>query len=405
MSITGIFRIAFKSLKRNKTRTFLTMLGIIIGVAAVITMLAIGQGAKKIVEDQIDSMGTNVIIVTVNFSQSSSNVRQAAGSGSLLELADVDAIRQQVSGVLYTSPVYNSGGQLKYESKNWRTGIMGVDVDYFFIRKMDISAGELFNASDVDNGAKVCVIGKTVADNLFGDIDPVGKIMRIRNIPFTIKGVLVAKGQNAMGNDQDDIVLAPYSTVYDRLLGQHWRNMMIMASAASKEDIPVVQQDILDLLQARHRGTTSEEFFVRTQSDVAEAASSVSDTMTILLASIASISLLVGGIGIMNIMLVSVTERIKEIGIRMAVGASKRDVLLQFIIEAVTISILGGIIGIMLGLAASKVVASATDWSVAVTPWSIVLSVGFSMAIGIFFGWYPASKAANLNLIDALRYE
>lgn len=405
MSITGIIRIAFKSLQRNKTRTFLTMLGIIIGVAAVITMLAIGQGAKKIVEEQIDSMGTNVIIVTVNFSQSSSNVRQAAGSGTLLELADVEAMRRQVSGLLYASPVYNSFGRLKYESNNWRTGIMGVDVDYFFIRNMNVSSGELINASEVENGAKVCVIGKTVADNLFGDIDPVGKIMRIRNIPFTIKGVLESKGQNAMGNDQDDVVLAPYSTVYARLLGQHWRNMMVMASAASKEQIPVVQQDILDLLQARHRGTTSEEFFVRTQSDVAEAASSVSDTMTILLASIASISLLVGGIGIMNIMLVSVTERIKEIGIRMAVGAGKRDVLLQFIIEAVTISILGGLIGIVLGLAASRIVASATDWSVAVTPWSILLSVGFSMAIGIFFGWYPASKAANLNLIDALRYE
>ncbi len=405
MSILGIIRIALKSLTRNKTRTFLTMLGIIIGVAAVITMLAIGQGAKKIVEEQVNSMGTNVIVVSVNFSQSGSNVRQAAGSGSLLEVEDVDAIRDQVDGVLYASPVYTTFGQLKYEGNNWRTGIMGVDADYFYIRDMKTSSGELFHASDVENGAKVCLIGKTVADNLFGDVDPVDKIIRIRNIPFTVKGVLAAKGQNVMGNDQDDTVIAPYTTTYARLLGHRWRNMMVLISAESKDAIQLVQQDILDLLQNRHRGTTSEEFAVRTQTDLADTANSVSNTLTILLASIAGISLLVGGIGIMNIMLVSVTERIKEIGIRMAVGAGKRDVLLQFIIEAVAISIMGGIIGIMLGFGAAKIVGDIMKWSIAVTPWSVILSVGFSMAIGIFFGWYPASKAANLNLIDALRYE
>jgi putative ABC transport system permease protein len=405
MSIFGIIRIALKSLTRNKTRTFLTMLGIIIGVAAVITMLAIGQGAKKIVEDQVNSMGTNVIMVTTNFMQSSSNVRQAAGGGNLLEVADVEAIRDNVDGVLYASPVYNTWGQLKFEGSNWRTGIMGVDADYFFIRDMRASQGELFNASEVEMGAKVCLIGKTVADNLFGDIDPVDKIIRIRNIPFTVKGVLEAKGQNVMGMDQDDTVIAPYTTVYTRLLGQRWRNMMVLVSAKSKDAIQLVQQDVLDLLQSRHRGTTSEAFSVRTQTELADTANSVSNTLTILLASIAGISLLVGGIGIMNIMLVSVTERIKEIGIRMAVGAGKRDVLLQFIIEAVAISIIGGILGILLGFGAAKVVGDIMKWSVDVTPWSVVLSVGFSMAIGIFFGWYPASKAANLNLIDALRYE
>lgn len=405
MSILGIIRIAFKSLLRNKTRTFLTMLGIIIGVAAVITMLAIGKGAQKIVEDQVSSMGTNVIMVTTNFSQSASNVRQAAGSGNLLEVEDVEAIRDQLKGVLYASPVYNTWGQLKFEGNNWRTGIMGVDVDYFFIRDMKVSQGELFHASDVENGSKVCVIGKTVADNLFNGVDPVDKIIRIRNIPFTVKGVLEAKGQNVMGSDQDDTVIAPYTTTYTRLLGNRWRNMMVLVSAQSEEGIPLVQQDILDLLQSRHRGTTSEEFAVRTQTELAETANSVSNTLTILLASIAGISLLVGGIGIMNIMLVSVTERIKEIGIRMAVGAGKRDVLLQFIIEAVAISIIGGFLGILLGFAAAEIVGNAMKWSIAVTPWSVVLSVGFSMAIGIFFGWYPASKAANLNLIDALRYE
>lgn len=403
MSLLGIIRIALKSLTRNKTRTFLTMLGIIIGVAAVIAMLAIGQGAQKIVEDQVNSMGTNVIMVYSNFSQSA--VRQAAGGGNLLTIQDAEAIRDQLDGVLYTSPVYNSWGQLKYESKNWRTGIMGVDADYFFIRDMQTSAGELFYRSDVENGAKVCVIGKTVADNLFGDINPVGKIIRIRNIPFTVTGVLTAKGQSVMGNDQDDAVIAPYTTVYQRLLGHRWRNMMIMVSAVSRDAIHIVQQDIMDLLQARHRGTTSEEFVVSSQTDLAETANNVSHTMTILLASIAGISLLVGGIGIMNIMLVSVTERVKEIGIRMAVGAGKRDVLLQFIIEAMAISIMGGILGILLGFGAARVVSKIMDWNIAVTAWSILLSVGFSMSIGIFFGWYPAKKAANLNLIDALRYE
>lgn len=404
MSVFGIIRIALKSLTRNKTRTFLTMLGIIIGVAAVITMLAIGQGAKRIVEDQVNSMGTNVIMVSSNFSQAGT-ARQAAGGGNLLEVDDVEAIRDQVDNVLYASTVYNTSGQLKYEGNNWRTGIMGVDADYFFIRDMRTSQGELFHNSDVENGAKVCVIGKTVADNLFGDVDPVDKIIRIRNIPFTVKGVLVAKGQNVMGMDQDDTVIAPYTTVFSRLLGQRWRNMMILVSAQSKESIMMVQQDILNLLQARHRGTTSEEFMVRTQTDLADTANSVSNTMTILLASIAGISLLVGGIGIMNIMLVSVTERIKEIGIRMAVGAGKRDVLLQFIIEAMAISIIGGFLGILLGFGAAKIVGDTMKWSIDVTPWSVMLSVGFSMVIGVFFGWYPARKAANLNLIDALRYE
>jgi len=404
MSVFGIIRIALKSLTRNKTRTFLTMLGIIIGVAAVITMLAIGQGAKRIVEEQVNSMGTNVIMVSSNFSRAGT-ARQAAGSGNLLQVDDVEAIRDQIDNVLYASTVYNTWGQLKYEGKNWRTGIMGVDADYFFIRDMQTTQGELFHNSDVENGSKVCVIGKTVADNLFGDVDPVDKIIRIRNIPFTVKGVLVAKGQNVMGVDQDDTVIAPYTTVFSRLLGQRWRNMMILVSAQSKESILQVQQDILNLLQVRHRGTTSEEFMVRTQTDLADTANSVSNTMTILLASIAGISLLVGGIGIMNIMLVSVTERIKEIGIRMAVGAGKRDVLLQFIIEAMAISIIGGFLGILLGFGAAKIVGDTMKWSIDVTPWSVVLSVGFSMVIGVFFGWYPARKAANLNLIDALRYE
>lgn len=405
MSIIGIIKIALKSLARNKTRTFLTMLGVIIGVAAVITMLAIGEGAKKIVEDQINSMGTNVIMVSSNFMSQQSNVRQAQGSGNLLEVEDVEAVKDDIDGVLYASPILNTWGRLKYENQNWRGGVMGVDVDYFNIRNMTAEQGELFYPSDVENSSKVCVIGKTIADNLFGDVDPVGKIMRIRNIPFIVKGVLKAKGENVMGMDQDDIVLVPHTTALTRLIGHRWRFMSMIVSAESKERIQMVQQDILELLQNRHRGTTSESFVVNTQTDIADTASSVSNTMTILLASIAGISLLVGGIGIMNIMLVSVTERIKEIGIRMAVGAHKRDVLLQFVIEAVTISILGGLIGILLGWAATSVVGKTMHWNVEITPFSILISVTFSCVIGIFFGWYPAKKAANLNLIDALRYE
>lgn len=405
MSLPGIIRIALKSLTRNKTRTFLTMLGVIIGVAAVIAMLAIGEGAKKIVEDQVNSMGTNVIMVSSNFMSSQSNVRQSQGGGNLLDEDDVEAIRESVDGVLYASPIYTSFGQLKFENKNWRSPIYGVDVDYFMIRNIDASSGDLFFSSDVENGAKVCLIGKTVAENLFGDVDPIDQIIRIRNIPFTIKGVMSSKGENVMGMDQDDIVIAPYTTVFTRLLGGRWRMMTITVSAEAKERIQMVQQDILNLLLGRHRGTTEEQFMVRTQTDIAETASSVSNTMTILLASIAGISLLVGGIGIMNIMLVSVTERIKEIGIRMAVGARKADVLMQFVTEAITISILGGIIGILLGIGATLVVGKTMQWTVSVTSFSILLSVGFSCAIGIFFGWYPARKAANLNLIDALRYE
>jgi len=405
MSILGIIRIAFKSLTRNKTRTFLTMLGVIIGVAAVITMIAIGQGAKKVVDDQISTMGTNVIMVMSNFTNTQSTARQSAGSGNTLEEEDVSAILDQVDGVLYASPVYNTFGQLKYGSNNWRGRIMGVNVDYFSIRDMVAESGDFFHSSEVENGAKVCVLGKTVADNLFNGVDPVDKIIRVRGIPFTVKGVLKSKGQSSMGQDQDDVVLAPYTTTSTRLIGHRWRFLTIAVSAESKDRIPMVQEDIKNVLLGRHRGTTEADFMISSQTDIAEAASTVSNTMTILLASIAGISLLVGGIGIMNIMLVSVTERIKEIGIRMAVGAGKRDVLLQFIIEAITISIAGGLIGILLGAGATGLLAKYMKWSVQITSWSILLSVGFSGAIGIFFGWYPARKAANLNLIDALRYE
>jgi putative ABC transport system permease protein len=405
MPILAIIKIAFKSLQRNKTRTFLTMLGIIIGVAAVITMLAIGQGAKKIVDDQISSMGTNVLTISSNFSSSRTAVRAEAGTGTMLKIDDVDAIREEVKGVRYASPIVRTWGQLKYSNQNWRSSIIGADVDYFYIRDMEAEQGGFFNSSEVRSGHKVCVIGQTVAAGLFGDEDPIDKVIRIRNVPVTVIGVLKSKGQSVMGGDQDDVVIAPYTMVLTRLMGDRRPMMMINVSAESKDVMPMVQQDIISLLQRRHRDTTTEDFWVRSQTDIAQTSESVSNTLTILLASIAGISLLVGGIGIMNIMLVSVTERIKEIGIRMAVGAKKRDVLLQFIIEAVTISVMGGFIGIVLGYIAAKIVGQTMQWSISITAWSVVLAVTFSCAIGIFFGWYPAKKAANLNLIDALRYE
>jgi len=405
MSIIAIIRIAFKSLQRNKTRTFLTMLGIIIGVAAVITMLAIGQGAKKIVDDQISSMGTNVLTISSNFASNRSSVRSEAGTGTLLKIDDVTAIREQVRGVRYASPIVRTWGQVKYGSKNWRPQIIGADVDFFYIRDMQIEQGAFFNSNEVKSGAKICVIGQTVVSNLFGDEDPFDKVVRIRNVPFRVAGILKEKGQSVMGGDQDDVVIVPYTTVLTRLMGDRRPNMTIFVSAESRDMVSLVQQEIINLLQQRHRDTTAEDFWVRSQTDIAQTSDEVSNTLTILLATIAGISLLVGGIGIMNIMLVSVTERIKEIGIRMAVGAKKRDVLLQFVIEAVTISIMGGILGIGVGFLATYIVGHSTQWAVSITPWSIVLSVSFSCVIGIFFGWYPAKKAANLNLIDALRYE
>ncbi|MDD4155163.1 MAG: ABC transporter permease [Candidatus Cloacimonetes bacterium] len=403
MSIIEILIVAFKSLLKNKTRTILTMLGIIIGVAAVITMLAIGQGAKKLVDSQISSMGTNVIVIMSNFR--SRTVRSEAGTGNALKLEDIDAIWNQIEGINYISPVIRTFGQLKYKSLNWRSPGYGVDSDYFFIRNYDISEGQYFTANEIKSGAKVCVIGKTIAENLFPDESPVGKTIRIRNLPMKIVGVLKEKGQSAIGGDQDDLFIVPYTTVITRMTGRREPFITINLSTVSQEMIPIVQKEVKSLLLQRNRTATEDDFIVDSQTEMAEMANSVSSTMTLLLASIAGISLIVGGIGIMNIMLVSVTERIKEIGLRMAVGAKKKDVLLQFIIEAIFISGIGGLIGIVVGAVSSTIVGNLMNWSVEVTLWSVVLSVSFSCIIGVFFGWYPAKKAANLNLIDALRYE
>ena len=405
MKILNIIAAAFRALQRNKMRSFLTMLGIIIGVGAVITMLAIGQGAEYSVKQQIASLGTNVLIVFPG-SQQQGGLRVGAGSMTTLTEEDATAIRTDCPAVAYVSPGTRAGGQVIAGNLNWATGIEGIGVEYAQIREWNVQYGEFFSDQDIKGAAKVCILGRTVADNLFPDSDPVGQNIRIRNVPFKVVGVLTKKGQNAMGQDQDDIILAPYTTVLMRL--SHYPYLrQILVSATSSKNIETAQKQITELLRMRHKIARFEgdDFTIRNQSDLATAATATSQILTILLASIASVSLLVGGIGIMNIMLVSVTERTREIGIRMSVGARGRDILTQFLIEALVLSLLGGIIGIILGVAGSKVISSIAEWPTFIMVFSILLSFGFSIMVGLFFGFYPARKAALLNPIDALRYE
>ena len=405
MKILNILLSAFRALQRNKMRSFLTMLGIIIGVAAVIAMLAIGQGAEYSVKQQIASLGTNVLMIYPG-AQQQAGVRTAAGSATTLTEDDALAIGKECPAVQYLSPGSAAGGQVIASNLNWSTGIQGVGVDYLEIRQWPIEYGDFFTDQDVKAAAKVCILGRTVADNLFPESSPVDQTVRIRSVPFKVVGVLTKKGQNAMGQDQDDVILAPYTTVIRRL--SHWPNLrFILVSATSLQDISVAQTQISELLRMRHKiqPYDPDDFTIRNQTDLAATATATTDILTILLASIASVSLLVGGIGIMNIMLVSVTERTREIGIRMSIGARSRDILTQFLIEALVLSLLGGIVGIILGVVGSSVISSIAKWPTIVTAFSIILSFGFSIAIGIFFGFYPARKAAMLNPIDALRYE
>ncbi|MCX6132693.1 MAG: ABC transporter permease [Ignavibacteriales bacterium] len=405
MKTLNIILSAFRALRRNKMRSFLTMLGIIIGVGAVIAMLAIGQGAEYSVKEQIAALGTNVLMVFPG-AQQQGGVRTAAGSAVTLTEEDALAIARECPAVQYVSPGTGAGGQVIAGNLNWSTGISGVGNDYLEIRQWTVEYGEFFTDADVKAAAKVCVLGKTVADNLFPESSPVEQTIRIRNVPFKVVGVLMKKGQNTAGQDQDDIILAPYTTVIRRL--SHWPNLRsILVSATSVKDIPTAQAQISAILRMRHKIQTfdADDFTIRNQTDLAATATATTEILTILLASIASVSLLVGGIGIMNIMLVSVTERTREIGIRMSIGARSRDILTQFLIEALVLSLLGGIIGIILGTTGSSVISKIAKWPTIVTPFSIILSFGFSIAIGIFFGFYPARKAAMLNPIDALRYE
>ncbi len=405
MKSMNIILSAFRALQRNKMRSFLTMLGIIIGVAAVIAMLAIGQGAEFSVKQQINALGTNVLIVFPG-SQQQGGLRMGAGTMTTLTEDDASAILKECPAVAFVSPGTRAGGQVIAGNINWSTGIEGAGSDYLEIRKWPVAYGDFFSDQDVKSAAKVCVLGKTVSDVLFPDASPVGQTIRIRNVPFKVVGVLEKKGQNAMGQDQDDIIIAPYTTVLRRL--SHFPFLrQVLVSATSPSNISVAESQIRELLRMRHKIASydGDDFTIRNQTDLAATATATTEILTILLASIASVSLVVGGIGIMNIMLVSVTERTREIGIRMSVGARGRDILTQFLIEALVLSLLGGIIGILLGVIGSSAISSFAKWPTIITAFSIILSFGFSIAIGIFFGFYPARKAALLNPIDALRYE
>jgi putative ABC transport system permease protein len=405
MKASKLIRVAAESIAKNKMRTMLTMLGIIIGAGAVIVMVAIGQGAQSQIRDQIDNLGTNMIIVTPG-SSSQGGANQGAGSLNRLSVDDAEAIAQQsvlVSGVspMIFAPVQAIGGQ-----GNWRTVAYGVSTDYQVIRDWTLTSGSFFNATDERSMHKVAVIGSTIAENLFPGEDPVGQQIQLRNVPFEIIGVLSEKGQTAEGTDQDDVILAPYTTVQTRLSGRTHISQ-ILASTFVPEDIPAAQEDISAILRDVHGLADWEEndFTVRNQTDLAETAQGTTQVMTMLLAAIASISLLVGGIGIMNIMLVSVTERTREIGIRLAIGARGSDVLTQFLIESVVMSVAGGAIGVGIGFSGAVLVGHLMNWSTAISPAMVALALGFAATVGVFFGYYPARKAAALNPIDALRYE
>jgi putative ABC transport system permease protein len=406
MKLKNQLKAALRSLAKNKMRTFLTMLGIIIGVGSVIAMLAIGQGSKESIQKQIAGLGTNLLTVYPSASMTG-GVRLEAGSSIKLTIDDYKSLSSRCPAIMYSTPTVRTSGQLIAGSQNWRTSVWGVYPDYFNIRNLDLEKGAVFTMMDDRTASKVCVIGQTVNKYLFGEgQDPTGRMIRINKIPFQVIGLIVTKGQNAFGQDQDDIVIAPFNTVQVRMLTVQ-NIQSIMASATTEKMIPEATDEITQVLKERHRLGPSEDpdFTIRTQADIASTATATAGILTALLASIASISLLVGGIGIMNIMLVSVTERTREIGIRMGVGARGRDVLLQFLIEALMISLIGGFLGAGLGIAASGIIAKLMSWPVTITIQSIVLSFLFSTAIGIFFGWYPARKAASLNPIDALRYE
>lgn len=405
MRLLILIKVALKAIAKNKMRSLLTMLGIIIGVGAVIVMVAIGQGAQKTVESQISQLGTNLIIVFPGASKQGM-VNMGAGSNSRLTLDDVERIQKNTTMLSGISPAIRSGVQAVGGAGNWSTAVTGVSPDFLQIRQWVLQAGEFFTTQDVRSQAKVCVIGKTIVKNLFPYEDPVGQQIRLRNVPFRIIGVLQEKGQSASGDDQDDIILAPYTTVQFRLSG--WRGIrQILCSAQSAELMPQAQEELRQVLRESHKIPVGEDddFTIRNQTDIAEAAEQTTKVMTFLLASIASISLVVGGIGIMNIMLVSVTERTREIGIRMAIGARESDIMIQFLIEAITLSLAGGILGIIFGITGTYLIKEFGGWNTSISVTTIVVSFVFSGVIGIFFGFYPASKASSLNPIDALHYE
>jgi putative ABC transport system permease protein len=405
MKASVLTRVAAQSIMKNKMRSLLTMLGIIIGVGAVILLVAIGQGAQSRIQQQIENLGTNMLVISPG-SSSQGGVSRGMGSFNRLKVDDVEKLQRESFLLAAVSPVIATGGQIVGGQGNWRTRINGVSIEYLAIRDWDVEFGRNFDASEVRSMKKVVLLGRTVSENLFPGQDPVGQQVRIRNVPFQIIGVLAEKGQTPEGSDMDDVLLAPYSTVQTRLAG-HQYIPQILASTFSPGDIPAAQDEITAIMREAHGLASWEEddFTVRNQSDLSEAAQGTTEVMTLLLAAIASISLLVGGIGIMNIMLVSVTERTREIGIRMSIGARGSDVMTQFLVESTVLSAAGGLLGLLLGFGGARIISSVTGWTTTISPLTVVVALVFSGAIGIFFGFYPARQAAELDPIEALRYE
>ena len=405
MKVGSTFNVAFRALRRNKLRSVLTALGIIIGVGAVIAMVGIGNGAKAQVESQIASLGQNVILI-FSGSTTASGIRTGWGGAGTLKVEDAEAIRREVPGVVAVSEEVASNTQVAAGNQNWFTRVLGESADYFDLRQWPLADGAPFTAQDVRSANKVCVIGRTTATQIYGNDSPVGQILRIKNVPFVITGVLTPKGLSAQGPDQDDVVVMPYTSAMKRVSGgTTLRNINVQVGSASQ--LQPAQQQIISLLRQRHniRAGKDDDFTVRGQQEIAEMATAQSKTMTLLLGAIAGVSLIVGGIGIMNIMLVSVTERTREIGVRLAVGAHGHDILTQFLIEAVALSSVGGLIGIVLGIGASRLLSIYAGWPTLISTTSIAIAFLFSAAVGVFFGFYPARKAAALDPIEALRYE
>lgn len=407
MNISNLFKIALRAIAANKLRSFLTMLGIIIGVASVIAMMAIGQGSKKSIQANIAEMGSNMIMIRPGQDKGPGGAQQDASDMQTLKLKDYETLKEQSKYLAAISPSVNASGQFINGNNNTPSTIYGISADYLEIRQLKIEDGEMFSDEDVKTSAKVCVIGKTVADNLFTNgEDPVGKVIRYNKIPFRIVGVLKSKGYNSFGMNQDDMVLAPYTTVMKRILSVTYLQG-INASAITENMTDLAIEDVTNILRENHKlkGTDEDNFTIRSQQEMAEMMNSTSDTMTILLLVVACISLVVGGIGIMNIMYVSVTERTKEIGLRMSVGARGIDILNQFLIESVLLSVTGGLIGVVCGIGAAVGINVFAHWPIQIQPWSVLLSFAVCSATGIFFGWYPAKKAASLDPIEAIRYE